>query len=342
MSTLEKIPTIQDVARYAEVSTATVSRALSNPERVSEATRERVAEAVAATGYTINQSARSLRIRAAQTILIALPNIGNPFYSTVLDAVVHEAASRGYGVLVANRVGSDQAQWLREYFLSNRADGLLLFDGSMDPLAFSQMPGPRGSFPMVFCADENPGDSLNAVLTDNKEAAVRAIQHLIGLGHRKIGHVHGPSKNGSPAGRMLGYAQAMQEADLEIDPAWILNGDFTLESGFAAGAAYLRLADRPTAMFCSNDEMAIGFISAITKGGLDCPKDVSVVGFDDIGVASFARPALTTMRQPREEMGRLATKTLLDILESGHDRDEPLHAVVRSELIVRASTAPLG
>lgn len=337
----EKTPTIEDVARHAHVSTATVSRALSLPDRVSEATRLRVAEAVSATGYTINQSARSLRMRAARTILIALPNIGNPFYSTVLDGVVHEAATRGYGVLVANRVGADHASWLRDYFLSNRADGLLLFDGSLDPRAFSEMDGPRGAFPIVFCADEDPGPNLNAVLTDNMEAGGRATRHLIDLGHKRIGHLHGPSKNGLPAARLIGYATAMAEAGLSVDPDWIIDGAFDLESGYAAGERFCAMPNRPTAMFCANDEMALGFLASIKAHGLDCPRDVSVVGFDDISVARFTSPALTTMQQPREEMGRIATSILLDILDNPDRTAAPQRIVLASEIVVRQSTARL-
>lgn len=341
MSTKEKIPTIEDVARYAQVSTATVSRALSLPERVSEETRKRVNEAVEAVGYTINQSARSLRVRSASTILIALPNIANPFYSSVLNAVVAEAAARGYGVLVANRSEADQANWLRNYFLSNRADGLLLFDGSLDPHSFSAMPGPGGAFPMVFCADEDPGPGINAVLTDNMDAAARATRYLIELGHRRIGHVHGPSKTDLPAARLIGYMTAMTEAGLTVDKSWIFDGEFTLESGYVAGKRFAALENRPTAIFATNDEMAVGFLAAAREEGLDCPAHFSMVGFDDIAVAPYLDPPLTTMLQPREEMGRLATSILLDIIERKGPRDQAQRVILPSELIVRGTTAPL-
>src|SRR5258708_519962 len=143
MDVLKKAPTIQDVARHANVSAATVSRVLSTPERVSEATRDRVTLAVRETGYTMNQAARSLRLQRAKTILTAMPGIGNPFYSTILDAVVTEATSRGYGVLVTGRLGDDPARWLSHYFLSNRADGLLLFDGFLDTPNLHVIPAPR-------------------------------------------------------------------------------------------------------------------------------------------------------------------------------------------------------
>jgi LacI family repressor for deo operon, udp, cdd, tsx, nupC, and nupG len=336
-----KTPTIQDVARHANVSAATVSRALSNPERVSEATRARVAEAVRDTGYTINQTARSLRLRAARTILIALPNIGNPFYSTILDAVVHEAASRSYGVLVATPFNGDTAHWVSEYFSSNRVDGLLLFDGSVDT---SQLRGPPGDgvrVPLVVAYDELPDPLTNAVLTDNRQAARRAVGHLLSLGHRRIGHVTGHSRNGEPNERLVGYREAMTAAGLPPREDWTFVGDYSMPSGAAAAHRFLALGERPTAMFCGNDEEAIGFIAVLRANGLDCPRDVSVIGFDDIAVAANYAPALTTMRQPREEIGRRATETLIDILDGDRVDRGPVRIVLTSELVVRESTAAI-
>jgi len=338
-----KPPTIQDVAREANVSTATVSRALSTPERVSEATRERVSEAVHATGYTINQAARSLRLKAARTIVIAFPNIGNPFYSTVLDAVVHETSSRGYGALVANRLGENPTRWLRDYFLSNRADGMVLFDGSLDTNELIGLRSPQGKFPLVVACDELPDVRLHSVMTDNRAAAARATQHLVKLGHRRIGHIHSPSKNPAlSSDRLLGYHDAMAAAGLAVEPGWVIDGDFSMASGERAGHAFLKLKNRPTAIFSANDEMAIGFLSVLRGAGLECPRDISIVGFDDITVARCVDPALTTMRQPRDEIGRLATKVLLDVLEAERQPRSPVHLVLKSELIVRDSTAQLS
>ncbi|MDR3472753.1 MAG: LacI family DNA-binding transcriptional regulator [Devosia sp.] len=341
VTSTKKKPTIQDVAKHAKVSTATVSRALSNPERVSEATRERVSKAVHSTGYTINQAARSLRLRAARTIVIAFPNIGNPFYSTVLDAVVRETSSRGYGALVANRLGDNPTRWLRDYFLSSRADGMVLFDASLDAQQLQDLRSPQGKFPLVVACDELPDARLHSVMTDNRAAAARATRYLIDLGHRRIGHIHSPSRNPTLlSDRLLGFRDAMAGAQLEVLPEWILPGDFTMASGEAAGRAFLALQKQPTAIFSANDEMAIGFLSVLRSAGIQCPKDISLVGFDDITVARCIDPPLTTMRQPREEVGRLATKLLLDVLESQTQPRTPVHLVLKSELVVRESAAP--
>ena len=341
--TAGKPPTIQDVARQAKVSTATVSRALSNPERVSEEMRERVSAAVRSTGYTMNQSARSLRLKEARTIVIAFPNIGNPFYSAVLDGAVREASSRGYGALVANRLGDDPTGWLRDYFLSNRADGMVLFDGSLDIRQLNELRSPQGRFPLVLSSDELPDTRLHSVMTDNRAAAARATLHLIRSGHRGIGHIHTPSKTPTlTSDRLLGFRDAMAAARLPVLPEWIIDGDFSIGSGESAGERFLELADRPTAMFSANDEMAIGFLAVLRAAGLECPRDISIVGFDDITVSRCMVPALTTMRQPREEIGRVSTKMLLDLLEGGEERVPPVRVVLRSELVVRDSVRRLA
>jgi LacI family repressor for deo operon, udp, cdd, tsx, nupC, and nupG len=336
----KKTPTIQDVARQARVSAATVSRVLSNPDRVAEATRLRVKEAVRATGYTMNQAARSLRLKSARTVLMAVPNIGNPFYSTILDAVIRAAAARNFSVLVASRLGDDPNRWLSDYLHSNRADGLLLFHGGLDTGTLHNLGTPDAPLPLVASYDELPDEQINSVITDNRQAARRAVQHLVALGHRRIAHVIGPSRNGSSNERMLGYYDGMQEAGLAIVPEYLVQGNYTMRDGVVAAEHYARLRQRPTAVFAGNDEMAIGLISRLTSLGIRVPQDMSVMGFDDIPFADFLSPSLTTMRQPRDQIGRIATTALIDIIEGVRTDAEPLHVVLNAELVIRASTAP--
>lgn len=340
MNSPKKLPTIQDVARHAQVSAATVSRVLSTPDRVSEATRERVHSAVLETGYTINQAARSLRLQRARTILAAMPGIGNPFYSTILEAVVTTATRRGYGILVTGRLGDDPAKWLSDYFLSNRADGLLLFDGFLDTRKLHPIAGESGILPLVAAYDELPDPQINSVITDNLQAAERAVAHLYEIGHRKIGHIAGPSRNTFPNERLVGYRKAMFEHRLNVREDWVVPGDYTMQSGRDAAEHFARLDERPTAIFAGNDEMAIGLIATLRHHGIECPRDISVMGFDDISVSQNYAPSLSTMRQPREEIGRIATETLVNILEGNRTSPDPVRVVLRSELIVRDSTAP--
>ena len=342
MDSPRKIPTIQDVARHAKVSAATVSRVLTAPERVSQPTRERVTEAVRETGYTVNQSARSLRLQRARTILTAMPGIGNSFYSTILDAVVATATKRGYGVLVTARLGDDPARWLSEYFLSNRADGLLLFDGFLDTRKLHAIVGDGTAMPMVAAYDERPDPQINSVITDNLQAAERAVEHLFGLGHYRIGHISGPSRNTFPNERLVGFRKAMFERRFPVHDEWVFAGDYSMESGKAAGRIIARLKQRPTAVFAANDEMAIGLIAELSSHGIECPRDISVMGFDDISISQNYLPSLTTMRQPREQIGRIAVETLINILENPAANLEPAHVVLSSELIARDSTARPG
>lgn len=316
-----------------------MSRALSAPEKVSGDTRAKVSEAVEATGYTINQAARSLRMREARTILVAIPNMGNPFYSTIMDAVVGEAAERGYGVLVANRLGNDPTQWLRDYFSSNRADGLLLFDASLELGHLPEPPRQRGALPLVLSCDEIIDGGFNLVTTDNRAAAERATRHLIELGHTRIGQIGGRQVHQFPNERTLGFQDAMRKAGLPTRPDWYFPGDHTMACGIRAADSYLALEDRPTALFCANDESMIGFLSRSRAHGIECPRDISLIGFDDINIAENYWPPLTTMRQPRHELGRVATATLLDILDGTTRPNQGLHVILPSQLIIRGSTA---
>lgn len=340
MRLVKKTPTIQDVARIADVSTATVSRALSNPERVSESTRARISDAVRIIGYTPNQSARSLRQRTARTILVALPDIGNPFFSTILDAVERAAGLRGYGVLVANRFsGADSGRRMRDYFLSNRVDGLLLFDGSIDIEQLMVLTGNPTPVPLIVACEEIANAPFHTVKTDNSFASEMATRHLIELGHCRIGHIRGPEGNVLTLERASGFTRAMQAAGLEIRSEWVFPGSFAMESGVTAAEAFIRLNDRPTAVFAANDESAIGFISGLRHHGFDCPGDVSVVGFDDLAIAAYVWPPLTTMRQPTAALGRIAAGALIDVIEGERRSRVPMHMVLSSEIIVRGSTA---
>ncbi len=342
MAEMRKTPTIQDVARFANVSTATVSRALSNPGRVSEGTRARVSEAIRATGYTLNQAARSLRQRSSRTILVALPDIRNTFFSTILDAIEREATHRGYGMLVANLfLAQEPAQRLQDYMLSNRADGLLLLDGSLDVAMLQSLVAAPHSVPLVVACEEIPNSGFHMVLTDNLQASERATRHLIDLGHKRIGHLLGPERNIVARERLAGFTRAITQAGLPLRPSWQWRGNFEMESGFAAASQFMSLEERPTAVFAANDESAIGFLSGLRQHGVECPRDISLVGFDDLAVAAHYAPPLTTMRQPRELLGRMAAEALIDILEDVEQQRGRLRIVLNSDLIVRESTAYL-
>jgi len=329
----EKTATIQDVARIAGVSNATVSRALSNPSVVAESTLQAVLGAVAETGYQVNHTARNLRRQRAGSIIALVPNLANPFFAQIMAGISAVLTPAGYGLLLADtQTGPDADDRLAYYLGSGTADGLILFDGQLDNTALS-LPGR----PPVVAACEWL-DPLPSVRVDNEAGARLAVRHLAEAGHRRIGHVTGPFPNGLTETRLAGFRAEMQAQGLELRDAWIYGGDFTMDSGALAAQAWMRQADRPSALFFASDEMAAGFIGAVQHAGLSVPGDVSVVGFDNIEVGAHLSPALTTIRQPRMRIGERAAELLIAMIEARR-LDGPSE-VIGVELIERASVAP--
>lgn len=336
MSEYEKRATIADVARLAGVSTATVSRSLSAPAVVSERTRARVAEAVARTGYIANSAARTLRRRRSDAVVVAVPDLGNTFFAELISGIEAVARERGVAVLVADvprggRAGVRLAQQLD----AGRADGALLLHGALLPGADA----PGRDWKLVTVAEELPAEvqerpPVSHVGIDNHAAASCATAHLIGLGHHRIVHVTGPRTTILTRQRMAGYEAAMRKAGL-AGSIRMAPGDFTIGSGHRAARSMLQTGAPPDAVFCANDEMAIGVINGLAAAGLSVPGDVSVMGFDDIAFAAWSNPPLTTIRQPRREIGGLAMTELLRQIE-GAPPAAPVH--VPFELVERQST----
>jgi len=323
-------PKIGDVARVAGVSTATVSRVLSNPQMVSAETRRLVEEAVSQTGYRLNQAARNLRHRRTGGIVALVPNLSNPFFSQILSGIASVLAPAGYNLLVSDTRAEGGNSILR-YAEPSRADGLIVLDGSLPSEGLSRR------MPVVLACEWIPGVAAPRVKIDNRHAATLAIDHLVALGHRRIAHVAGPPGNVLTIARQAGTELALAAHGL---PAPILfPGDFTLDSGRRAGEQWLALPlnERPTAVFLASDEMACGFIGELQHRGVMVPRDVSIMGFDDIELVAHMTPALSTIRQPREAIGRHAAQRLLDRI-GGDDRAED--TVLPVELVLRGSTAP--
>lgn len=327
-------PTIEDVARIAQVSIATVSRCLHRPEMVSPDTRDRVMAAVAQTGYTLNTAAQGLRQRRSNTVLVVVPDIGNTFFSEVLSGIEAVARAAGLTMLIGDTgFDRDREAALVRYLVNGRADGALLLVAPLDDW-FLRAANARGVAPVVMISEPGPQPGAVSVSIDNEAAAEAAVRHLIAAGHRRIAHLAGPGNTGLTRLRHAGYARALAEAGLPVEHALVLPGDFTLASGRAAFARFAALDPRPTAIFCANDETAMGFVAAAHRTGVRVPDDVSVVGFDDIHFAKAFLPALTTIRQPRAEMGAAAMRLLLDILAG----EAPAPVRLPWEMVVREST----
>lgn len=331
-----KLATIQDVARVAGVSAATVSRTLSNPSVVAEPTRQAVLTAVEQTGYRVNRTAAGLRRQRTGTVIALVPNLANPFFSQIFAALSATLTEANYSLLVADtQTGTDPDAQLAQHLGSGQADGLILFDGSLSTAPLS-IPGR----PPVIAACEWLGADIPSVQVENALGAALAVRHLAGRGHRAIGHVTGPRGNVLAESRLEGFRRAMTDLGLPLRDDWIFEGDYSMRSGAAVASRILSMRDRPSALFFSSDEMAIGFMGAAQKAGMAIPADMSVVGFDNIEVCEHLSPALTTIRQQRRLIGERAARLLLAMIEdrSHHGQSERIPV----ELIERSSTAPVA
>jgi LacI family transcriptional regulator, repressor for deo operon, udp, cdd, tsx, nupC, and nupG len=335
----QKLATIEDVAAIAGVSIATVSRAINEPAKVADATRRRVNEAIARTGYTTNAMARSLRMRRSNMILILAPDVGDPNFSNILVGLETEASKRGYGVLIGNTQNDParETDYLR-FIASNKAEGLILLTGHL-PFGIDQS-GQTGRLPPMVAVNEPvPGQDVPFVGVDNFEGARLAAEHLISQGHRHIAFIGRSTAREVNELRERGYRAALANAGIEIDPMLILEGDGTTESGRQAAELMFVRDVLPTAFLCVNDATALGVIIALNTRGYELPRQFSIMGFDDISFASFVTPSLTTMKQPRSKIGEAAMNLLLAVVEG-----RPLEqrqVLLRSELILRNSVARL-
>jgi LacI family repressor for deo operon, udp, cdd, tsx, nupC, and nupG len=331
---------IQDVAKLADVSTATVSRALATPERVSPEARARVLEAIAKTGYVPNPAARTLRSQKTYMVLVVLPDLSNTFFSKILRGIEETLFEAGYGMIISDLDGSPEKEaHFAAFTAAGRVDGAILLNGHL----FGQSREGEGqpariTIPLVALCEAIPAADIPQIEIDNRTAACRMTQHLASLGHRRIAYVSGPASNSLERDRFQGFKDGLETAGLPFDPALVLPGDYTIEAGVRAGHDLVARSTRPTAVFCTSDEMAIGLMRTLFSAGLRVPEDISVAGFDDIEFAAVAEPPLTTMHQPRRELGQAAASVLIDLLQG---RPSPKLIRLETELVIRDSVAAL-
>ena len=328
------MPTVKDVAQLAGVSTATVSRTLSNPDKVQEATRIKVMSAAKKIGYAPNAMARSLRRQESKTILVILADIGNSFYSRVIHGIEDIAHREGYKILLGD-AGYDPVRALSymELYDSKQVDGILLLTSEIAREVFENEARMK-SLQVVMACEYIEDADWPLVMVNNREGAQHAVEYLVSLGHTKIATVMGPTFTPICNDRHQGYLDAMTKNSLELNSSYLIEGDFTFQAGVNAGLQLMQLEDRPTAVFCQNDVMAIGLMSSVREQGFNVPEDISVVGFDDIEFSEYCEPALTTVHQPREQIGEQAMKLLMDRL--GHKK-AIVNQTLPTQFIVRKS-----
>jgi LacI family repressor for deo operon, udp, cdd, tsx, nupC, and nupG len=331
---LREPATIRDVATELGMSVATVSRALSRPELLRPQTRQRVLAVVEALGYRPNLLARGLRRGRSHAILAIVPNL-SPFFLEILAGIEEVAREAGFAVLLGNSGGDAQREAACFEQVANvRADGVILLTGSA-PAAYAG--GARPLPPLVAVLERLPGHAVPVIRTDHRVGARLAARHLIELGHQRIGHITGLRRVPSTAQRLQGYRQALAAAGLPFAPELVRGGNFTMAAGALGMDELLNLAVPPTAVLCANDEMAFGAVQTLHRRGLSVPGDVSIVGFDDLNMAAFYNPPLTTVHIPRHEIGRRAAAGLIELLAG---RSVAADAILPTRLVIRESTAP--
>lgn len=328
---------IREVAELAGVSVATVSRALQQPELVSLKTRNKVLAAVKQAGYKPNLMAVKFRQGKSHNLVVLVPTVANVFFARVISGMQQAAHQRQYSLLLCNTQADPQLEVSYARMVqTSQADGLIQLRAN-NPFAQLEFQT-EGLLPMVNLCEVLDKIACPTVVLDNRAAACAMTEHLLALGHRRIAMIKGPARSPLTRDRVAGYRDALQAANVPFAEELLCPGDFTLQAGHKAAGELLQLAEPPSAIFCENDEMAIGAIQRLKQQGLRVPDDVSVAGFDDISFAAFCDPPLTTIAQPAEEFGSTAVNLLIDLLEGKLSKAPKV--ILPFELIKRSSTGP--
>jgi DNA-binding LacI/PurR family transcriptional regulator len=325
---------IKDIARTAQVSHSTVSRALRNSPLVNKETGALIRKIAAEQGYTVSAVARSLVTKRTNTLGVVVTTIADPFAGEVVSGIEDFALEHEYSVILA-ACHADAARELRavQSFLERRVDGILVMASRVGAQYIPLLAEMKT--PIVLINSHHPGEFIYSVRIDDSHGAQTATRHLIELGHQRIAYIGDEFGFQSNTERLAGYERTLDEFGLGSQRKRIEHGDGTPAGGMTAMARLLGRPEPPTAVFCYNDREAIGALRAAREAGLRVPEDLSVVGFDDLFLSSFTDPPLTTIQQPKHEMGRQAAEILLQLLSG----QKPQSRVNQGTLVVRNSTA---
>jgi LacI family transcriptional regulator len=341
----EKRPTISEVAQEAGVSKATVSAVLNDKGTVNQSTRERVLEVIERLNYRPSSLARRAGADRARSIGLLIKETHNPFYADIITSARKRANSEGYTLLVASSEGEYEAERrIFELLRAKDVDGMLVnpvFDENTDLSPLFELK--RRNFPLVLL-EEIRGVPATVVDIDNVDATHRATKHLLDLGHTRIAHFMGPRYSIHSEQRAAGIRRAYSESSLIFRDELLLPAGSRLEDGYRTGREYfgsMSETDRPTAVICFNDLVAIGLMQALRELDLVVPDDISIVGHDDIDLLNYLPLGLTTIHVPKRDMADVATELLIRHIES-REPLAPRRVVVHAELVVRESTRALG
>lgn len=325
---------IQQVAKQAGVSVATVSRVLNSKNTVSNKTKLRVEEAIKELNYEPSMLGRNLRNSESRIVLILLPSISNPFYLEIIKGIENVAISHNYNILLCETDSDPEKENI--YFdlvRKKMADGII----SMDPAVnVETLKGLAEKYAIIQCSEYGGGIGIPYVTIDNEEASYRAVKHLLQIGHTKIALMNTDEKFLYARERKMGYQRALEEHGIKMNTDYIFyTEDLGFENGQHAMQKILKIKDRPTAVFAVSDLLAIGALKEINAAGLNVPGDMALVGFDKIDFSNMTNPTLTTVAQPMYKMGTTAAKMLIDKIQ-GKKVDS---VILDFELIIRESTA---
>ena len=325
---------IREVAEKAHVSVTTVSHVVNQTRFVAPETETRVRQAMADLNYRPNTLARSLRRGETKTIGLILPDSANPFFAESARLLEEFAFQQSYSLILCNSNGDLEKERLyTEVLFNKQVDGIIFMAAGDDTQSLQELIDRQ--LPVVVVDRILDHLDVDAVITDNLQSGHMAARYLIENGHSRISIIRGPSNVNPSAQRVTGFRQAMKEAGLVVDAEFEACGDFHPESGYRAAMSMLRLSPPPTAIFACNDLMAIGALKAVREAGLSVPEDISLVGHDNIEMASYIQPALTTISQPVEELAATAIKLLLERIEQ--PGLAPRRIVLPNRLVVRQS-----
>ncbi len=336
---LDKKATIREVARVAGVSISTVSRALRRPELVSKKTIEMIQRISKELGYEFNRQASDFRKGRSNAIIVLVSDISHPFYSEFFKGVEEIARAEGFVVIIGEADGAGSGANYVSMMLSGKADGVIL-NTDYYPVGLTPNPANDSKFSslaMVACSPLT-GGNLPTVKIDNYESAKLAAEHLLKLGHKKLGQICGPLKDQVFRERTHGFSDKVAQAGFGDAESLVHMPDFSIESGRVAVAQLMMKTHRPTAIFSHNDEMAIGAMYELKKMGLRIPEDISIVGFDDMYYSQVVSPPLTTIRMPKRAWGRTACDLLISRIRGTATNSREI--VLSTEFVIRESSGP--
>lgn len=325
--------TIKEVAEKAGVSVTTVSRVINENLRVRQDTRERVYRVIKELGYVPNAMARGLTLGKTRTIGLILPEIADGFFSQVIRGADETAVMNDFHLLVSTFHSHRSDEELSVRLMSEgRVDGLILMDPTLSDDFLMRFH--RGSVPIVVLCKKTKYTNCKYIIIDDFQGAYQAVVHLIKHGYKRIAIIGGPSDNYDASQRLAGYKSAIKDYNIRLNSEYIVDGNFRWEGGESAMHTLLDLAQPPDAVFAANDPMAIGAMEAVKKRELVVPKDMAIVGFDDIELSRLVTPPLTTVHLPMYELGAMAVKNVMRILKGGNVRRRN---ILKTGLVVRKS-----